>query len=630
MLSMAAWTRSRIGPGRTHLGEVAALCAAIALAIIASGCAQPQLSQSPNAPPPSPRVTAERQLAAGEFEAAAQTYADLGATATEPLASESRLRLALIRRDLNQDADGLVPDAALADPAQETLRILVDAVLRLGSGDAAGAASELTALTRAAFGPYERGVYLRTLGRAQLALGDAGAAATNLIAAESFPMPPARRGELTHAIWDALQTLDAAAVRDALPPNAKYAAGWAALVELYAAHAYDPVALAGAIAAWQTDYPDHPAQPLLIAELLERSEEMGAAPSKIALLLPLRGPLADVGRAIRDGFIAMRFTGVMQPPPEIVVYDVNADNVLGALQTALSEGATFIVGPLEKNALDVLLARVEPSVPMLALNTATVARAPNARLFEFGLRPEDEAIDAAERAWRDGRRRMLAMVPASDLGGRVLAAFAARWQALGGTLVDSVRFHSDASSYANAVRATFGLAQSEARASALRRLLKRPIVSEARRRDDIDGILLSASPVEARQILPQFRFLRAADLPIYATSHVFSGVRDPGADQDLNGVMFGDAPWLLGVGDRALKEVYDRQWRAGVDASRFFAFGADACRIIPYLAQMRAQPGMRIAGATGQLYLDGISLVRRRLTWARFVNGSPQLLDPPP
>ena len=596
-----------------------------------TGCVQSQLdAQRQAAPPPNPRQLAERQLTAGQFAEAAAAFSTLASTAAEPAVTELRLQAALIRLDLNEDAGALVPATALADPASEALRTLATAMSMLANGDAVGAATQLSALTQASFGPYQRGLTLRTLGRAQLARGEAVAAASNLVSAESLPMPDARRGELTHVIWDALQSAGVANVRDSLPRDAPQAAGWIALAEAHAAHAYDPTAFAAAIAAWQTTYPDHPAQTLLVAELVEQSEEALSPPAKIALLLPLQGPLASVGQAIRDGFIAARFSGVMNPSPDVLVYDVNAANVVTSLQSAVADGARFVVGPLDKGALDALLASGEPSLPMLALNTATKPPANTTRLFQFGLRPEDEAIDAAERAWRDGRRRMIAMVPENDLGERLMAAFSARWHELGGTLVDDVRYKHSVSSYAAAVRQTFGLQQSEARAAALRRLLNRAIVTEARRRQDVDGIMLSASSVEARQILPQFRFLGAGNLPIYATSHVYGGARNPGADQDLNGVMFGDSPWVLGTGDQALRRVYSDYWRGGISGLRFFAFGTDAFRIIPYLGQLRAQSGMRIAGASGQLYIDGAGLVRRSLTWAKFVGGSPRLLNPPP
>jgi len=595
--------------------------------IIATGCAQPQLAtDAPQALAPSPQAQAERQLASGQFEAAATTYTALATSQDEPAATRAKLQAALLKIDLRQDGLALLPAAPLTDPALESLRALANAAAVLDAGDAAGALAQLDAMTQGAFDPYQRGLYLRALGRAQFAQGQSAPAAVNLLTAESLPMPPNRRGELTHAIWDALSAAGIAEVQTRLPATAPYTAGWVALAEAYAAHAYSPAEFASAIAIWQAAYPDHPAQTLLIAELLERSEEATAAPRKIALLLPLQGPLAGIANTIRDGFVAMGFSGGISPPPEILVFDVNASNVVATLKGAVAAGVDFAVGPLEKSTLDALLAAGEPPVPTLALNTASKAPAASGRVFQFGLRPEDEAIDAAERAWQDGHRRMIAMAPASDLGWRLLSAFTTRWQALGGTVVEQVRFQSSVDAYAAAVRQTFGLRQSEARAAALRRLLQRTLVFEPRRRDDVDGIMLSAPPVEARQILPQFRYFGAADLPIYATSHVYGGARNPVADQDLNGVMFGDSPWLLGAGEQALKQVFATHWRGQSNELRFFAFGADAYRIIPYLAQMRVQPGMRVSGASGNLYLDRDGLVRRSLTWARFSHGVPVLL----
>jgi len=599
------------------------LCAVI----IATGCTQPQLAtETPGTIAPSPEAQAGQQLAAGQFEAAASAYTALAGSLAEPAASRARLQAALLKIDLRQEGVAPPPVATPGDPALESQRVLASAAAALDAGDAATALAQLDAMKQAAFDRYQRGLYLRALGRAQLAQGQAAPAAINLVTAESYPMPANRRGELTHAIWDALGAAGLAQVKPGLPAGAPYAAGWVALAEAYAAHAYEPTEFASAIAAWQAAYPDHPAQTLLIAELLERSEEATAAPTKIALLLPLQGPLAGIANAIRDGFIAMRFSGAISPAPEIVVFDVNASNVVATLGAAAASGVNFAVGPLDKGALDALLAAGDPPVPILALNTATKPPASSGRVFQFGLRPEDEAIDVAERAWQDGRRRMIAMAPANDLGWRLLSAFTTRWQALGGTVVEQVRFQSSVDAYAAAVRQTFGLRQSEARAAALRRLLQRKLVFEPRRRDDVDGIMLSAPPVEARQILPQFRYFGATDLPIYATSHVYGGARNPVADQDLNGVMFGDSPWMLGTGDQALKQVFATHWRGGTSDLRFFAFGADAFRIIPYLAQMRAQQGMRVSGASGNLYLDRDGLVRRSLTWARFSGGVPVLL----
>ncbi|WP_404854442.1 penicillin-binding protein activator, partial [Escherichia coli] len=44
-------------------------------------------------------------------------------------------------------------------------------------------------------------------------------------------------------------------------------------------------------------------------------------------------------------------------------------------------------------------------------------------MFQFGLAAEDEARAVASRAWGDGMRRAVALVPRGEWGDRVLAAF---------------------------------------------------------------------------------------------------------------------------------------------------------------------------------------------------------------
>ena len=73
---------------------------------------------------------------------------------------------------------------------------------------------------------------------------------------------------------------------------------------------------------------------------------------------------------------------------------------------------------------------------------------------------------------------------------------------------------------------------------------------EPRRRQDIDIVFMAAFPAGARQLMPQLAFHHGADLPVHATSHVWSGVPDPANDRDLDGVVFGDMPWLAAPTER--------------------------------------------------------------------------------
>ena len=68
-----------------------------------------------------------------------------------------------------------------------------------------------------------------------------------------------------------------------------------------------------------------------------------------------------------------------------------------------------------------------------------------------------------------------------------------------------------------------------------------PIEFEPRRRQDIDMIFVVADDARtARLLVPQLRFYSAGDIPTFATSE--STIPATRGDNDLNGVIFADAP----------------------------------------------------------------------------------------
>jgi outer membrane PBP1 activator LpoA protein len=191
----------------------------------------------------------------------------------------------------------------------------------------------------------------------------------------------------------------------------------------------------------------------------------------------------------------------------------------------------------------------------------------------------------------------------------------------------SARFKRDVGSYEKTVQQVFGLSDSAARASELKRVLRRDIAFDAQRRDDLDAVLMAAMPVDARQILPQFRYFGADAIPVYATSMIHDGGRDTRSDKDLDGVSFGDTAWTLAIGDSALHAASATYWRLNPAQQRFFAFGVDAWRLLSKLEELRSHPELRLAGSTGTLGIDAGGVVHRKLVWARFTDGTPRLLD---
>ena len=143
-----------------------------------------------------------------------------------------------------------------------------------------------------------------------------------------------------------------------------------------------------------------------------------------------------------------------------------------------------------------------------------------------------------------------------------------------------------------------------------------------------DFVFMVATPLEGRQIHPQLAEA-AGDLPIYATSHVYSGSRATEADQDLDGVIFPDMPWILTPERVSMRQVIARHFAETLrEQSRLLAFGVDAYELVSRLAGLQMDPVRGYEGVTGTLHLDGAGRIQRNLVWGRFSAGVPVLLEP--
>lgn len=383
-----------------------------------------------------------------------------------------------------------------------------------------------------------------------------------------------------------------------------------------------------AIDAWRAQNPGHPAAVQLPQPLAQLRELASQPLTEIALLLPQEGQLASVARALRDGFLAAHYQAQQagQNPPNIHVYDSSR---LGSLdefyRQAQADGVQLVIGPLEKPLVKQLSDREQLPITTLALNYADVGQEGPAQLFQFGLAAEDEAREAARRAWADGMRRAVALVPRGDWGDRVLDAFRQSWQAQGGSLIAAEHVDQPVE-LAQQIADLFQLRQSEARAKRLQNTLGVSVAAQPSRRQDVDFIFLAATPQQAQQIKPTLAFQYAGDVPVYATSHLFTGNHSQAQYLDLNGIRFCETPWLLDVND-PLRQQVDSQWpQAGGSLGRLYAMGVDAYRLAPRLSQLKALPASRVEGLSGSLSLNPSQRIERQLPWAEFRDGQVQRL----
>lgn len=427
------------------------------------------------------------------------------------------------------------------------------------------------------------------------------------------------------AIWSLLGSLSASQLDSASSPDADLA-GWLELARLARSNA-TPAQQVARIAEWQKQHPQHPAARQLPQALVQLQEIAARPLTRIALLLPQQGQLASPAQALRDGFLAAHYQAGNDNPLHISMHDSSKLTDLDAFyRQAQAEGVQLVVGPLEKPLVNQLSRREQLPIATLALNYSENAGEGPAQLFQFGLAAEDEARAVADRAWKDGMRRAVALVPSGEWGNRVLAAFRQDWQARGGSLIAAEHVDQPVR-LAQQIADLLKLRESEARAKRLSDTLGGPVEAQPARRQDVDFVFLAATPAQARQIKPTLAFQYAGDLPVYATSHLFTGSNDPAQDLDLDGIRFCETPWLLGATD-PLREQVVGQWPAAAGSlGRLYAMGADAYRLAPRLGQLQTLPGTRLEGLSGSLQLAPGQRVARSLPWAEYRNGQVYRLE---
>ncbi|MCW9055236.1 MAG: penicillin-binding protein activator [Gammaproteobacteria bacterium] len=432
------------------------------------------------------------------------------------------------------------------------------------------------------------------------------------------------------AIWEALSLLSETTLRQlSYAPLNKQFLGWVELANITKRAQIDWQHLQQNIYRWRQNYPQHPATKIFSQELGLRQIELMEQPAHIAVLLPLTGRYSKITGAIRDGFMTayLQHTNKNQRPRITFIDTANQpDKIWNHYHKAIDKGADFIVGPFLKSAVSSLANGEELNVPTLSLNYAESQTQATPNLFQMGLLPEDEARQSAEMAFRQGHLHAAILVPEGPWGQRLSNSFQQRFEELGGTVINTETYISGKNDFKQPIQKLLNIDKSISRHRKLQTLLKTDLKFTPYRRQDVDMIFMAATPKNARQLKPQFKFHYAGELPVYSTSHAFTGKIDARSDRDIDDLLYCDMPWILNP-SKPLKQALTQNWPEHQQYTRFFALGADAYHLIPYLKRLQAKTYERFSGQTGNIYLDSFNRLRRELLWAQFVRGKPVILD---
>jgi len=442
-------------------------------------------------------------------------------------------------------------------------------------------------------------------------------------------------GEANQARNELLGQLRAAAERGtslAPPPGSDaMVRGWLEAAGVAADNLRNPTLGATRLAAFRSHYPSHPAlaalanEPGFVVEIAPEARLENAP--HVALMLPLSGRTATASAQIRDGFMTAYYQLPPAARPRLRVYDSATTSIADTLAQATSAGAEFIVGPLTREEVVAAAELMTTRPPLLALNFLPADRPAPEKFFQFALSPEDDARAVARYIGASGRRHGVVIVPEGDWGTRVATAFDEELRAAGGFVLGQAAFNSNDKDYGAAIMQALRTDDSRARHQRIQAAIGQKLEFEPRRRADIQFIFAPSQRAgEARLMRPQLRFHLAGDIPTYTLGDAYDP--HPTANQEIDGMMFPDMPWMVG-GDALSAEVRTAASQAfgdsGARRGRLFAFGYDAMRIATAL--QRGVP-VNPQGLTGTLSLDAQGHVRRELEWVRIKGGLPAPLEP--
>jgi len=594
---------------------------------------------------PTPQL-ATRLLAEGEIAQAADTYEKLAASETDPsLRQEYLIKASELYFDSELYNDGARTFVALP-PLDNTANTPLDNNTAPGANQLQQRLQILTAYNALARGGQEqalqqlppiRSITDRTLrirslelqSRAYQTLSQPEKALKARILLESnltAPTSVALNRSKTAAL---LANLDINGIRTmARTPGGSTYRGWleyAALTKQQDTLA--PEVFAQRSELWKARYPNHPAAALnpsgtqVVNSV--NSNTPAISTNQVALLLPLTGRFSAIGDSIKTGFIAARFAD--GGTSNIKLYDTASDTstAIRQYELATSEGASMIIGPLDKSAVVNLTASNRITTPTLSLNYLGEGIAGNANLFQFGLLPEDEARDAAQFALAQNHRKAIVIAADSPISQRLGSAFETAFTEAGGTVLASDFIAADAFDYSEQLTKLLDINSSYSRNRRLEELFDTSIEFEPAIRGDIDVIFMAVDSEQALLLRPQLQFHHSGKLPLISTSQVFNGEPDADRDGDLTGIKYNDIPWTL-TDASSNSELYNSISANHQDGiPKLIALGIDAFRLHSRLERMRLNPSLSVIGKTGALSLAEDNRIRRRLDWAEFQEGVP-------
>ena len=340
------------------------------------------------------------------------------------------------------------------------------------------------------------------------------------------------------------------------------------------------------------------------AMILGLALTLPASAEEIAVLLPQKGRLTQVGLSLRDGLLAAYYQDSLTHTntPRLRFYDSSDSPAPELVALAANQGASIVIGPLDRDQVQALLNDGSPPVTVIALNRGEGSQ-PN--LIQMALAPEDEISTLVQWMKSRGIQAPHMLAQADDTtASRFLARFEEAWQPADGRKLPSHYLDS---------RQKGGIAAS---IKALKDSTK-----------GADSFFL-ASPGITSQVQPALTYY-GMKTALFSLSSAWDPSADTASLNDLDGLGFCGLPWLLSDTGPEQQALYEAQPRPLANHDRLYALGADAWTVARSLTLLRHGDALDLR--TGQLRLTNQGHLTRLPTCAEIRHGmATVLLSPPP
>ena len=403
-------------------------------------------------------------------------------------------------------------------------------------------------------------------------------------------------------------------------------AGWCHLAHSNRLFQNNSMAQKTQFGIWKTTHLDHPAA-LVTPSWFKQSVD-NLTPTRVAILLPLQGQYKGPSSTFLDGFMEAYYKLHQQEnssPLNLKIHDTSLVSIEQAYSDALAEGAEIVIGGIRESEVQVLMNMPTLAVPTISLNrieTDSINQSLN--LFQFGNSERDEMEQISEKAWNKGHRSVFLIAPDQNWGQQATAYFARLWKAKGGRVVSSSLYSDSVKDFTKFLKPPLQIDLSEKRGVQLKRFVNSRVIFTARRRQDIDFVVLLGYPDRARQIKPALEFLYASGLPVYSSSKIYNGIQRSDLNRDLSGIKFTAMPWTF-LGHLTTELSSDTAMHTAY--RQLYAMGYDAFLVHRNLDNLQLEGKIPLFGSTGILSLEN-GIIKRQAQWGEFQQGNARPLTP--